>query len=128
MQLKQINMETLNYIKKVFISYFQDMKSKKKIVASNWIEHIFISVAFMIGFAPLLKSSFTLNEAIWFQYFVLLFVPLGLYWGFERAQGMYASYKGKSKPDKFESDKDVVASWVISSIVGVIIYTILILN
>ena len=79
----------------------------------------------MIGFSTLLKSSFKLDEALWFQYFVLLFVPLGLYWGFERAQGMYASYKGKSKPDKFESDKDVVASWFISSIVGIIIYTIL---
>ena len=118
-------MEKLDYIKKVFTSYFQDMKSKKKIVASNWIEHIFISVAFMIGFSALLKSSFTLNEAIWFQYFVLLFVPLCLYWGFERAQGMYAKYKGKDRPDQFESDKDVVASWVISSIVGIIIYTVM---
>jgi len=119
-------MEKLNYIKKVFISYFQNMKSGKKIVASNWIEHIFISVFFIIGFAPLLKSSFQLKEAIWFQYSVLLFVPLCLYWGFERAQGMYAKYKGKSRPNQFESDKDVVASWVISSIIGIIIYTILI--
>jgi len=118
-------MEKLNYIKSVFISYFEDMKSKKKIVASNWIQHIFISVGFMIGFAPLLKSSFQLNEAIWFQYFVLLFVPLCLYWGFERVQGMYAEYKGKDRPNQFESDKDVVASWVISSIVGIIIYTVM---
>ena len=118
-------MEKLNYIKKVFASYFQDMKSKKKIVANNWIEHTFISIAFMIAFAPLLKTTFTLNEAIWFQYFVLLFVPLCLYWGFERVQGMYAEYKGKSRPDQFESDKDVVASWVISSIVGIIIYTVM---
>ena len=118
-------MEKLNYIKLVFISYFQDMKSKKKIVQNNWIQHIFISVGFMIAFAPLLKSSFQLNEAIWFQYFVLLFVPLCLYWGFERIQGMYAEYKGKDRPDQFESDKDVVASWVISSIVGVVIYTVM---
>ena len=33
-------MEKLNYWKSVFAAYFQDMKSKKKIVASNWIEHI----------------------------------------------------------------------------------------
>ena len=118
-------MEKLNYIKKVFISYFQDMKSKEKIVASNWIEHIFISVAFMIGFSTILKSSFKLNEALWFQYFVLLFVPLCLYWGFERVQGMYAEYKGKDRPNQFESDKDVVASWVISSIVGILLYTFL---
>lgn len=118
-------MEKVDYIKKVFISYFQDMKSKKKIVASNWIEHIFISVFFMIGFAPLLKLSFKLNEALWFQYFVLLAVPLGLYWGFEILQNLYAKYKGKSRPDQFESDKDVVASWVISSIVGIIIYTVM---
>jgi hypothetical protein len=118
-------MEKLNYIKSVFASYFQDMKSKKKIVQNNWIQHIFISVGFMIAFAPLLKSSFQLDEAIWFQYFVLLFVPLCLYWGFERAQGMYAKLKGKSRPDQFESDKDVVASWVISSIVGVVIYTVM---
>jgi hypothetical protein len=117
-------MEKLDYIKKVFTSYFQDMKSKKKIVASNWIEHIFISVGFIIGFSTLLKYKlFLLNEALWFQYFVLLFVPLCLYWGFERAQGMYAKYQGKDRPDQFESDKDVVASWVISSIVGIIIYT-----
>ena len=76
-------------------------------------------------FAPILKSTFTNGEAIWFQYFVLLAVPLGLYWGFERVQGMYASYKGKSRPDQFESDKDVVASWVISSIIGVTIYTVM---
>jgi len=119
-------MEKLNYWKSVFAAYFQDMKSKKKIVASNWIEHIFVSVFFIIGFAPLLKLSFKLNEALWFQYFVLLAVPLALYWGFERAQGMYASYKGKSRPNQFESDKDVVASWFISSIIGIIIYTILI--
>jgi len=116
-------METLNYIKKVFISYFQDMKNKEKIVANNWIEHIFVSVGFIIFFSLTLKYKlFLLNEALWFQYFVLLFVPLALYWGFERGQGMYASYKGKSRPDQFESDKDVVASWVISSIVGIIIY------
>lgn len=125
MRLNLIKMETLNYIKKVFISYFQDMKSKKKIVSSNWIEHIFISVAFMIVFSTVLKSSFKLNEALWFQYFVLLFVPLCLYWGFERVQGMYAKYKGKDRPNQFESDKDVVASWVISSIIGIIIYTII---
>lgn len=126
MQLNLIKMETLNYIKKVFISYFQDMKSKKKIVANNWIEHIFISVGFIIAFSTLLKYKlFLLNEAIWFQYFILLFVPLALYWGFERIQGMYAKYKGKNRPEQFESDKDVVASWVISSIVGVIIYTLL---
>jgi hypothetical protein len=123
MQLNLIKMETLNYIKKVFISYFQDMKSKEKIVANNWIEHIFVSVGFIIFFSLILKYKlFLLNEALWFQYFVLLFVPLALYWGFERGQGMYASYKGKSRPDQFESDKDVVASWVISSIVGIIIY------
>jgi len=123
MQLNLIKMETLNYIKKVFISYFQDMKNKEKIVANNWIEHIFVSVGFIIFFSLTLKYKlFLLNEALWFQYFVLLFVPLALYWGFERGQGMYASYKGKSRPDQFESDKDVVASWVISSIVGIIIY------
>ena len=117
-------MEKLNYIKKVFISYFQDMKSKEKIVKNNWIEHIFISVAFMIVFSTSLKSSFKLNEALWFQYFVLLFIPLCLYWGFERIQGMYAEYKGKDRPEQFESDKDVVANWVISSIIGIIIYSI----
>ena len=121
-------MEKLNYWKSVFAAYFQDMKSKKKIVASNWIEHIFASVFFIIGFAPLLKLSFKLNETLWFQYFVLLAVPLALYWGFERAQGMYASYKGKSRPNQFESDKDVVASWFISSIIGIIIYTILLIT
>ena len=122
-------MEKLDYIKKVFTSYFQDMKSKEKIVKNNWIEHIFISVGFIIAFSTLLKCKlFLLNEAIWFQYFVLLFVPLCLYWGFERVQGMYAEYKGKDRPTQFESDKDVVASWFISSIVGVIIYTILLVN
>jgi hypothetical protein len=119
-------MEKLNYIKSVFISYFKDMKSKKKIVANNWIEHTFISVGFIIAFSTLLKYKlFLLNEAIWFQYFVLLFVPFCLYWGFERVQGMYAEYKGKDRPNQFESDKDVVASWVISSIVGIIIYTVM---
>jgi hypothetical protein len=118
-------MEKLNYWKSVFAAYFQDMKSKKKIVQNNWIEHTFISIGFIMIFAPLLKLSFKLNEAIWFQYFVLLAVPFALYWGFERAQGMYASYKGKSRPNQFESDKDAVASWVISSIVGIIIYTVM---
>ena len=121
-------MEKLNYIKKVFISYFKDMKSKKKIIKNKWHKHISYSIFLIMGFAPLLKSTFKMEEALWFQYFVLLFVPLCLYWGFERVQGMYAEYKGKDRPDQFESDKDVVASWVISSIVGVIIYTILILN
>jgi hypothetical protein len=118
-------METLNYIKSVFASYFQDMKSKKKIIKNNWHKHISYSIFFIMLFAPILKSTFTNGEAIWFQYFVLLAVPLGLYWGFERVQGMYASYKGKSRPDQFESDKDVVASWVISSIIGVTIYTVM---
>jgi len=118
-------METLNYIKSVFISYFQDMKSKKKIVQNNWIQHIFISVGFMIAFAPLLKSSFQLNEAIWFQYFVLLGFPLALYWGFEILQNMYAESKGKDRQDDFESHKDIVASWLLSSIVGIIIYTVM---
>lgn len=118
-------MEKLNYIKKVFISYFKDMKSKKKIIKNKWHKHIFYSIFLIMGFAPLLKSTFKMEEALWFQYFVLLFVPLCLYWGFERVQGMYAEYKGKDRPDQFESDKDVVASWLISSIVGVIIYTIL---
>lgn len=121
-------METLNYIKFVFASYFQDMKSKEKIVKNGWHKHIPISIAFISVFAPLLKSSFKLDEAIWFQYFVLLGVPLALYWGFERVQGMYASYKGKSRPNQFESDKDVVASWLLSSIVGVTIYTFLLIK
>lgn len=119
-------MEKLNYIKLVFVSYFQDMKSKEKIVKNNWIKHIFLSVGFIIAFSTLLKYKlFLLNEALWFQYFVLLFVPLCLYWGFERLQGMYAEYKGKDRPIQLESDKDVVASWFISSIVGIIIYSIL---
>jgi uncharacterized membrane protein YfhO len=118
-------MEKLDYIKTVFLSWWEDMHSKKKIIKNNWHKHITISVMFIMLFAPLLKLTFTMDEAIWFQYFVLLAVPLGLYWAFERVQGMYASYKGKSTPNPFESDKDVVASWVISSIVGVVIYTIL---
>jgi hypothetical protein len=121
-------MEKLYYIKAVFLSWWKDMGSKKKIIKNNWHKHISYSIFFIMLFAPLLKTTFTNGEAIWFQYFVLLSVPLSLYWGFERVQGMYASYKGKSRPDQFESDKDVVASWVISSIVGVIIYTILLIN
>lgn len=118
-------MEKLNYIKLVFQSYFQDMKSKKKIIKNKWYKHISYSIFIIIGFTPLLKLAFKMDEALWFQYFVLLFVPLCLYWGWERIQGMYAEYKGKDRPDQFESDKDVVASWFISSIVGIIIYTFL---
>ncbi len=119
-------MEKLDYIKKVFLSWWKDMYSIDKIIKNGWHKHIPISILFVIGFALLLKFKlFLLDEALWFQYFVLLFVPLGLYWGFERVQGMYASYKGKSRPDQFESDKDVVASWTISSIVGIVIYTLL---
>jgi uncharacterized membrane protein len=119
-------METLNYIKLVFIAYFKDMKSIEKIVKNGWLKHIPISIMFIILFAPLLKLTFTMDEALVFQYFVLLFIPFCLYKAFEILQGMYASYKGKDAPNKFESDKDVVASWFISSIIGIIIYTILI--
>jgi len=118
-------MEKLNYIKLVFLSWWKDMHSKKKIIKNNWHKHITYSIVFIMSFTPLLKASFKMDEALWFQYFVLLFVPLCLYWGFERVQGMYANYKGHERPDQLESDKDVVASWVISSIIGVLLYTFL---
>lgn len=119
-------MEKLNYWKSVFISWLKDMGSRKKIIQNGWHKHIFVSLFFIIGFAPLLKSTFKLNEALVFQYFVLLAVPLALYWVFEVLQNMYAKSKGKDRQVDFESHRDIMASWVISSVVGIIIYTILI--
>lgn len=118
-------MKKLDYIKLVFISWWRDMGSRKKIVKNKWYKHISYSIFFIMCFAPLLKSTFTMDEALWFQYFVLLFVPFCLYWGWERIQGMYAEYKGKDRPEQLESDKDVVASWVISSIIGIALYSFL---
>jgi len=118
-------METLNYWKSVFLSWWKDMGSRKKIIQYGWHKHIFVSVLFIIGFAPLLKSTFKLKEALVFQYLVLLAVPFALYYVFEILQNMYAVSKGKSRQIDFESHRDIMASWVISSIVGVIIYTIL---
>jgi hypothetical protein len=118
-------MEKLTYIKLVFASYFQDMKSLDKIIKKGWWKHIPISIVFIIWFAFQLKARFTMDEAIGFQFFVLLAVPLGLYYAFEILQNLYAKARGKDRQDQFEMLKDIVASWFISSIVGVIVYAYL---
>lgn len=116
----------MKYILTLFKAYFQDMRSLDKIRKNNWIQHTFISVLFIIPFSLFLKyKAFIMQEALWFQYFVLLFIPFILYFGFERIQGMYAKLTEHETPSKFESDKDVVASWFISSIIGVLVYIFL---
>jgi hypothetical protein len=121
-------MEKLNYIKKVFLSWWKEMGSLEMIIKRGWWKHIPISIVFVTWFAFKLKTMFTMDEAIWFQYFVLLAIPLGVYYAFEILQNLYVKSKGKDRQDDFESHKDIVASWVISSIIGITIYTILILK
>jgi hypothetical protein len=121
-------MEKLNYIKKAFISWWKEMGSLEMIVKRGWWKHIPISIVFIIWFAFKLKDMFTMEEAIWFQYAVLLAVPLGLYYAFEILQNLYAKARGKNRQDQFEMLKDIIASWVISSVIGIIIYTTLILK
>jgi len=119
-------MEKLEYIKLVFLSWWKEMGSLEMIIKRGWWKHIPISIVFIIWFAFKLKARFTMEEAIWFQYAVLLAFPLWLYYAFEILQNLYAKAKGKSRQDQFEMFKDVMASWFISSIIGIIIYTILI--
>ena len=118
-------MDKINYIIEVFLSCLKDMKSKQKMIKNGWHRHVPVGLVLGAFLAYVTNNSFNNGEALWFQYFVPIFTSFCICWGFERVQGMYANYMGYERPDQLESDKDVVASWVISSIIGVLLYTFL---
>jgi len=119
-------MEKIKYILEVISSFFKDLTSWSKVYKNKWHLHIPIGIAsiFLTNFI-LHKYAFVNEEAMWFQYFVPIFILFSACWAFERIQGMYAEYKGKDRPEQFGSDKDVIAGTLIPAILLIVLkYTL----
>ena len=113
-------MNKIKYIIEVFLSCLKDIKNKQNMVKNGWQRHVPIGLAMGICLGYITNNSFNNGEALWFQFFVPIFISFCICWGFERVQGIYASYKDKSRPNQFDSDKDVLIGW-IPSIISIII-------
>lgn len=127
MLLKQIKMDKINYIIEVFKSSIEDMKSKQKMIKNGWHRHVPVGLVLGAFLAYVTHNSFNNGEALWFQFFVPMFISFCMCWGFERVQGMYAEYKGACRPDQFDSDKDVIIG-LVPSIISIIITLIFLIN
>lgn len=120
MQLNYKIMDKINYIKEVFKSCLEDLKSKKVMKKNGWYRHVPVGIVMGILIAFFTHITFKNGEALWFQYFVPIFTSFCICWGFERIQGMYANYMGKERAPQLDSDKDVLIGW-IPSIISIII-------